>query len=310
MAGIINQTVVTEFILLGFSYQTRIKYTMFFIFLVVYVVTLIANSLVILVILTDSHFNSPMYFFLCNLSLIDLCYSSSSIPKSLEGMVANRSAITFPGCAAQMYCGLALGVAQCILLAVMAWDRYVAICRPLNYQVIMNKSVCYRLALITWCSAFLLSLVFVSVTLTTPFCGKHQIDHSACETKAVLRLACTDIHVREAVIFLMSVAILFIPVCIIFFTYTYIIFTILRMPSASGRHKAFSTCGSHLTVVILFFGTAMAMYLSPTSKNSAENNKVMSLFYGAVTPMLNPLIYTLRNNEVKGAVHRLFCRKT
>ncbi|XP_078504517.1 olfactory receptor 2B2-like [Lissotriton helveticus] len=305
MSQTINQTMVNEFILLGFSYQRQIKYAMFSIFLVIYLVTIVANIIIIILIQVDSKLHSPMYFFLCNLSVIDLWYSSANVPKGLEGFIEGRSVITFAGCAAQMYCALSLGITQCILLAVMAWDRYIAICNPLNYVMVMNRSFCIRLAAITWCSGFLLSVVHVSVTLTVPFCEHHKIDYPSCEVTAVLRLACMDIRFREAVIFLMSVMILLVPFSIILFTYSYIISTILRMPTTAGRQNAFSTCGSHLLVVTLFFGTAIAMYMRPRSMISPENDKVISMFYGAVTPMLNPLIYSMRNKDVVQAFHKL-----
>ncbi|XP_069461142.1 olfactory receptor 2D2-like [Ambystoma mexicanum] len=307
--GRVNETVVTEFILLGFPSLAEIQYAMFSVSLMIYLVTLSANSLIIAVIRADHRLHSPMYFFLCNLSLIDIFYSSSNAPKALEGFLVKRNVITFFGCAAQMYCALSLGITQCILLAVMAWDRYVAICKPLNYHMIMSKRTCVQFAVLTWSSGFLLAVVHVSVTLTAPLCGHNQIDYPSCEVTAVLRLACTDIRLREAVIFLMSVAILIIPFAIILLTYSCIIATILRMPSAAGRQRAFSTCGSHVTVVTLFFGTAMAMYMRPRSMISIKSDKILTLFYGAVTPMLNPLIYTLRNKEVKGALTKLLCRK-
>ncbi|XP_069092561.1 olfactory receptor 2K2-like [Pleurodeles waltl] len=309
MSQVINQTVVNEFILLGFSYQRQVKCAMFSIFLVIYLVTIVSNILIIILTQVDSKLQSPMYFFLCNLSCIDLCYSSANVPKGLEGMMVGRSFITFAGCAAQMYCALSLGVTQCILLAVMAWDRYIAICNPLNYVIVMNRSFCIRLAVITWCSGFLLSVVHVSLTLTVPFCGHRKIDYHSCEVTAVLRLACTDIRLREAGIFVMSVIILFIPLCIILFTYSYIISTILRMPTTAGRLKAFSTCSSHLLVVSIFFGTAMAIYMRPKSMISSKNDKVISVFYGAMTPMLNPLIYSMRNKDVMQAFQKLLWHK-
>ncbi|XP_069461140.1 olfactory receptor 2B2-like [Ambystoma mexicanum] len=309
MTGRVNHSVTSEFTLLGFSYTTQIKCAIFSILLLIYMVTLSANSLIITVIRVDHHLHSPMYFFLCNLSFIDLLYSSSTVPKVLEGLVVKRNVITFFGCAAQMYCALSLGITECILLAVMAWDRYVAICKPLNYHMIMNKRTCVQFAVLTWSSGFLLAVVHVCITLTAPLCRHSNIDYSSCEVTAVLRLACTDIRLREAVIFLMSVAILIIPFSIILLTYSCIISTILRMPSAAGRQRAFSTCGSHVTVVTLFFGTAMAMYMRPRSMISIKSDKILTLFYGAVTPMLNPLIYTLRNKEVKGALTKLLCRK-
>ncbi|XP_069461159.1 olfactory receptor 2K2-like [Ambystoma mexicanum] len=303
-----NQSLVTEFILLGFSASPQIKIVLFVVFLAIYLVTLIANSLIITVVRSDSRLHSPMYFFICNLSFIDLCYSSTNCPTCLDGLFSETSTITFSGCVTQMYMGFSLGSTQCILLALMSWDRYVAICNPLNYPRILRRSVCMRLTIATWTAGFLLPIVHVSIIMTVPFCGQNRINHVVCELAAVLHLACIDTHLIQAVIFLFSVITLVAPLSLIIFTYLHIISTILRMPTSTGRHKAFSTCGSHLTVVTLFYGTAIAMYMSPRSLISRENEKVVSLIYGLMTPMLNPLIYTLRNKEVKGSMKKMFSR--
>ncbi|XP_069461138.1 olfactory receptor 2F1-like [Ambystoma mexicanum] len=299
---------MTDFILLGFSYSQEIKYVLFALVLVIYLVTLIANGLILTVVVANANLHSPMYFFLWNLSCVDLFYSTTSIPKGLEGFLKERNLITFYGCAAQMYFALSLGIVQCILLAVMAWDRYIAICYPLNYTLIMNTGTCCKLAAITWCNGFLLSVVHVSVTLPLPRCGKNVVDYATCEVTAVLRLACGDIRLSEIVIFVMSVGILLVPLSLVLFSYTYIVATILKMPTAEGRRRAFSTCSSHLVVVTLFYGSAMVMYLRPRSMVSPEKDKVISVFYAVLTPALNPLIYTLRNKEVKGALKTLLPR--
>ncbi|XP_069461157.1 olfactory receptor 2K2-like [Ambystoma mexicanum] len=300
-----NQSLLKDFILLGFSVSPQIKIVLFVVFLTIYLVTLIANSLIITVVRGDSRLHSPMYFFICNLSFIDLCYASTNVPTCLQGFLSERNTITFVGCVSQMFFGLSFGATQCMLLAVMAWDRYVAICNPLNYQLIMNRSVCSRLTIATWAVGFLNAIVHVSFTMTTPFCGRNKINHAVCELAAVLRLACVDTRLIEAVIFVVSIIVLVAPLSLIIFTYIHIISTILRMPTSTGRHKAFSTCGSHLTVVSLFYGTAIAIYMSPRSLISRENEKYISLIYGLVTPALNPLIYTLRNKEVKGSMKKL-----
>ncbi|XP_078504521.1 olfactory receptor 2K2-like [Lissotriton helveticus] len=302
-----NQSQPTEFILLGFSFPSQMVLVFFFGFLVIYLVTIIANVLIIVVVKTDSQLHSPMYFFICNLSFLDLCYSSTNIPKCLVGFLSEINHITFVGCVIQMYLGISLVDTQCILLAVMAVDRYVAICNPLNYQRLMTKTTCIVLSVVVWTCGMLLATVQVSFTMRVPFCG-YKINHVVCELAAVLRLSCVDTHLVEAVIFVIGVVVLMAPLCCITFTYFHIISTILGIATASGRRKMFSTCSSHLTVVIIFFGTITVMYMRPRSMISTEKEKVISLCYGLVTPALNPLIYTLRNREVKGAVKKLLSR--
>ncbi|XP_069461160.1 olfactory receptor 2K2-like [Ambystoma mexicanum] len=303
-----NQSSVMDFILLGFSVSPQIKIVLFVVFLTIYLVTLIANSLIITVVRGDSRLHSPMYFFICNLSFVDLCYSSTNVPTCLDGFLSETNTITFSGCVTQVYMGYSLGAIQAILLAVMSGDRYVAICNPLNYPRILRRSVCMRLTIATWAAGFLLPIVHVSLTMTVPFCGQNKINHVVCELAAVLSLACVDTRLIEAVIFVVSIIVLVAPLSLIIFTYIHIISTILRMPTSTGRHKAFSTCGSHLTVVSLFYGTAIAIYMSPRSLISRENEKFVSLVYGLMMPMLNPLIYTLRNKEVKGSMKKMFSR--
>ncbi|XP_069092559.1 olfactory receptor 13C4-like [Pleurodeles waltl] len=302
-----NQSLVSEFILLGFCVTQMINVLLFALFFISFLVTLLANGLIIMVILAESRLHSPMYFFICNLSLLDLCYSTTNIPTCLKGFLSRKNTITYHECVAQMFMGLSFGVTQCFLLAVMAWDRYVAICNPLNYPRLMNKSICMKLATASWISGFTLSLVQVSFTMTVPFCGRIKINHVVCELVALLRLACMDIHFIEAAIAGICVIVLVAPVSLIVFTYHHIISTILRLP-ASERHKAFSTCSSHLTVVTMFYGTLIVMYMRPRSMISIEKEKVASVFYGVLTPALNPLIYSLRNKEVKGALTNLLRR--
>ncbi|XP_069092558.1 olfactory receptor 13C8-like [Pleurodeles waltl] len=303
-----NQSLVNEFILSGFSIPPQLRVVLFPVFLVIYLITLFANSLIIAIVQTNPRLHSAMYFFLCNLSFLDLCFLTTEIPICLKGFLLEKNTITYSGCVTQMYLGLALGVTECLLLAVMALDRYYAICNPLNYQRVMSKAACIKICIATWTSGFLISVIHVSFTITVPFCGHNKINHVVCEVLAVLRLACIDIRLIEAVISGVGVVVLLVPLSLIIFTYIHIISTILRMPTASGRHKAFSTCGSHLMVVTLFYGTTIDMYMSPRSMISMESEKVISVFYGLVTPALNPLIYTLRNKEVKEAVKKICSR--
>ncbi|XP_059570152.1 olfactory receptor 13C9-like [Alligator mississippiensis] len=303
-----NQTMVAEFIFTGFSNQliTRIILTGFF--FLVYLVTLLGNGLIILLTICDPHLHTPMYFFLNNLSLLDICYSSSIIPQALVNFSVERPTISLARCFCQMLISLFLGSTECFLLAVMAYDRYVAISNPLRYTIIMSKTRCIHLALVSWIVTILLTVVPFFV-MPSQFCGKNEIDHFTCEVLAVMKLVCSDTSKNQIFMFASASLTLFAPFFFILFSYMRIIMTVLRIHSLDGRSKAFSTCGSHLTVVTIFYGTAMFMYLKPQSKSSQEQDKIITVFYGIVTPMLNPLIYTLRNQEVKAALRRVTGRK-
>ncbi|XP_006035600.2 olfactory receptor 13H1-like [Alligator sinensis] len=303
-----NQTMVAEFIFTGSSNQliTRIILTGFF--FLAYLVTLLGNGLIILLTICDPHLHTPMYFFLNNLSLLDICYSSSIIPQALVNFSVERPTISFARCFCQMLISLFLGSTECFLLAVMAYDRYVAISNPLRYTVIMSKTRCIHLALASWIVTILLTVVPFFV-MPSQFCGKNELDHFTCEVLAVMKLVCSDTSKNQIFMFASASLTLFAPFFFILFSYMRIIMTILKIHSLDGRSKAFSTCGSHLTVVTIFYGTAMFMYLKPQSKSSQEQDKIITVFYGIVTPMLNPLIYTLRNQEVKAALQRVTGRK-
>ncbi|XP_029460786.1 olfactory receptor 5V1-like [Rhinatrema bivittatum] len=297
-----NQTMVTEFILLGLSAQPETQVILFVIFLIVYMITLVGNILILTVVIIDHHLHTPMYFFLCNLAFLDICYSSMNVPNMIINFLSEKKTISFSACVAQMYISLSLGETECILLAVMAYDRYVAICNPLRYTVIMNRSICIKIAVITWISGFFLAVVHIAFTFQLPFCGHNQLNHFLCEVPAMLRLACADTTINEIVIFVVGVIILMTPVSFILVSYIHVIRAILKISSADGRQKTFSTCASHLTAVTLFFGSAMFMYMRPRSSFTAEVDKRATVFYVVIIPMLNPLIYTLRNKEVKGVV--------
>ncbi|XP_037377883.1 olfactory receptor 2D2 [Talpa occidentalis] len=298
-----NQTQVTEFLLLGLSDDPYTQQLLFILFLGVYLVTVLGNLLLMTLVQMDSRLHTPMYFFLCNLSLADLCFSTNIVPQALAHLLSRRKVISFPRCAAQLLLFLIFGCTQCALLAVMSYDRYVAICKPLQYPSIMTWRVCVQLAAGSWASGMLVSVVDTTFTLRLPYRGSNSISHFFCEAPALLTLASTDIHTTEMVIFLMGVVILLIPVSLILVSYGHIIVTVIRMKSAAGRLKAFSTCGSHLIVVILFYGSAIVTYMTP--KSSKEQEKLVSVFYAMVTPMLNPLIYSLRNKDVKGALRKV-----
>ncbi|XP_063788408.1 olfactory receptor 5AR1-like [Pseudophryne corroboree] len=296
-----NNTVVTEFILLGLSSEPRTQVIIFFVFLLVYISMLIGNISILILILTDISLHTPMYFFLFNLSFLDVCYSSSTVPRMLKDLMSVKKTISYAECATQMYISLCLAQSECILLSIMAYDRYVAICYPLHYTTIMSKMVCVRLAIGTWISGVPLSTSLVTITLNVNRCGKNEINNFVCEVPEVLSLGCENILFVEFIIFVISVIILMIPVTFILISYSQIISCILKIKSAAGQRKAFSTCGSHMTVVTLLYGSAMAVYMKPRSSSAAGTDKFIAIFYVVIIPMLNPLIYSLRNNDVKAA---------
>ncbi|KAM5224001.1 olfactory receptor 10A7-like [Hipposideros larvatus] len=300
---------VTEFVFLGLSSQPKMQLILFTIFLLFYLLTVAGNIIIITVIQIEPRLQTPMYFFLTNLSFLDICYISTNVPQMLSNMVGKKHTIPFSSCATQMYFSLAFGMIECVLLGVMAYDRYVAICHPLYYTVIMNRSICVQLAAISWSSSFLSSMVINVLTLSLPYCGPNVLNHFFCEVPSILRLACTDTSFTETVVFIFSIIIVFIPFLLVVVSYARILLSVLRMRSASGRHKALSTCASHLTVVALFYGTAIFMYMRPQSKSSRAGSKIVAVFYTVITPMVNPVIYSLRNQDVKGALRKAIAKQ-
>ncbi|XP_008069015.1 olfactory receptor 13C7 [Carlito syrichta] len=302
---------VMGFILLGLSAHPKLEKTFFVLILLMYLVILLGNGVLILVTLFDSHLHTPMYFFLGNLSFLDICYTTSSVPLILDSFLTLRKTISFSACAVQMFLSFAMGATECVLLSMMAFDRYVAICNPLRYPMVMSKAVYVPMAAGSWAAGITNSVVQTSLAMRLPFCGDNIINHFTCEILAVLKLACADISINVISMVVANMIFLAIPVLFIFVSYVFIIATILRIPSAEGRKKAFSTCSAHLTVVVVFYGTILFMYGKPKSKDAlgAEKqdlaDKLISLFYGVVTPMLNPIIYSLRNKDVKAAVRNL-----
>ncbi|XP_027715507.1 olfactory receptor 13D1-like [Vombatus ursinus] len=300
-----NQTFVTMFFLQGLA-AYPIFYSVFSLLsFIMYIIILLGNSFLITIIILDSHLHTPMYFFLSNLSFLDICYTSSSVPLILVNFLKDEKSISFVGCGTQMFFSLALGSTECVLLTVMSYDRYVAICRPLRYPVIMNKELCGWMAVSSWMTGVLNSLVQIILALGLPFCGNNVIDYLTCEILAVLKLACTDISLNVIIMIISNVILLVIPVLLIIISYAFILFTILRINSAEGKKKAFSTCSAHLTVVTMFYGTILFMYMKPKSKDSHATDELIALFYAVVIPMLNPIIYSLRNKDVKAAVKNL-----
>ncbi|XP_074140933.1 olfactory receptor 2D2-like [Sminthopsis crassicaudata] len=306
-----NQTWVTEFFLLGLSDDPQTQRLLFVLFLAVYCSTILGNLLLTSLVLLDSQLHKPMYFFLCNLSLADLCFSTTTVPQALIHMLSGRKLISFTGCAVQVLLFLFFGSTQCALLGVMSYDRYLAICDPMHYPLIMTWKLCGILALGCWSSGLLASLVDSTFILGLPYQGDNHIAHFFCEAPALLVLASADTHRTELVIFLLGVVIIVTPMSLILVSYVCIIISIIKMKTVSGRLKAFSTCGSHLIVVILFYGGAIINYMIP--KSSLDLGKIISVFYAVVNPMLNPLIYSLRNEDVKKAFRNAankkpFCR--
>ncbi|CAD7671636.1 unnamed protein product [Nyctereutes procyonoides] len=304
-----NQTSVAEFIFLGLSQDLQTQILLFVLFLIIYLLTVLGNLLIIIVIFMDSRLHTPMYFFLRNLSFADLCLSSSIVPQVLVHFLAKRKIISFLGCMAQIVVSLMIGCTECALLAVMSYDRYVAVCKPLHYSSIMTQQVCLQLAIGSWASGALMSLVDTTFTFQLPYQGQKIINHYFCESPALLKVASADTYSTEMAIFAVGVVMLLVPVCLILVSYWNIISTVIQMKSGEGRLKAFSTCGSHLIVVVLFYGSAIFNYMKPNSKIINESDKVISTFYAVVTPILNPIIYSLRNKDVKDGLRKLAGRK-
>ncbi|XP_027394180.1 olfactory receptor 12-like [Bos indicus x Bos taurus] len=290
-----------KFVLDGFQTQALL----FALFLALYVVAILGNLTIIMVITLDARLHSPMYFFLKNLSFVDLCYSSVIYPKALANFLSSSKVITFAGCATQFFFFSMVGTTEAFLLAVMAYDRLVAICSPLCYPISMRPSVCACLVLGTYCGGCVNSILQTSFTFSLPFCSSNHIDHFFCDVLPLLKLACADTIINELVMFGLCGVITVGTILVILTSYGYITVTILKMRSGRGRHKLFSTCGSHLTAVSIYYGTVFVMYVQPGAVESMQQGKVVSVFYTLVIPMLNPLIYSLRNKEVKDALWRL-----
>ncbi|KAM4693075.1 olfactory receptor 13D1-like [Discoglossus pictus] len=294
-----NQSIVIEFILLGLSSDPDIQVLLFPMFLIIYIITLSGNVLLIVAVTLDHHLHSPMYIFLTNLSLMDICYTSIIVPKMLMDLNSLKKSISFNGCIAQTFLYLFLGESECLILAFMSYDRFVAICNPLRYNMIMNKMTCARIIIASWMSGCIISLIDMFFTYSLTFCGPNIIDHFFCEVPLLLEMSCSDIAVNNIVKLVGSTILLLIPLFLILLSYIKIISAITRINS--GRNKAFSTCVSHLIVVVLFYGTAIFMYMTPRNLAGATD-KIVSVFYTIITPMLNPLIYSLRNKDVHRAL--------
>ncbi|XP_075413551.1 olfactory receptor 2F1-like [Tenrec ecaudatus] len=305
-----NLTWVNDFVLLGLSRDQRVQVGLFFLFGAAFLLTLLGNGLMVLLTGLDSRLHLPMYFFLGHLSVVDICYTSSGVPQMLVHLLQETKTISFARCGAQLFFSLALGGTEFLLLAAMAYDRYVAVCDPLRYAAAMSPRLCGLLAAVCWLVGLANSSVETAITMRLPTCGRNVLNHVACETLALVRLACVDITLNQVVIVASSVVVLLVPCCLVSLSYAHIAAAILRIRSSQGRRKAFGTCASHLAVVSMSYGMALFTYLQPRSAASAEQDKVVVLFYAVVTPMLNPLIYSLRNKDMKAALRRLLRGRT
>ncbi|XP_045714371.1 olfactory receptor 476-like [Phyllostomus hastatus] len=304
-----NCTQVTWFLLLGLTDQEGLKGTLFVLFLFIYSVTLVGNLGMIILIHMEPQLHTPMYFFLSILSFIDASLSTTDTPRLLENFITSGQSISFAGCVVQMALMLLQGTAECLLLAIMAYDRFVAICHPLLYHSIMSYRLRVQLVAATYTASAANSALLTGYVFNLPYCGPNVINHYFCDIPAVLQLACADTAEVEAIISSSSALIFFFTVTIILVSYAYILATICRMHSLEAQSKALSTCTSHLTIICLLYGTLIFMYTQPSSRNSLEQNKVVSVFYSVIIPMLNPLIYSLRNKDVKSAFKRRYLGK-
>ncbi|XP_054826611.1 olfactory receptor 1019-like [Eublepharis macularius] len=299
-----NQSAITEFILLGFTDNPQMQLPLFVMFLLVYIVTVIGNLGMIVLICVEPQFHNPMYFFLGNLSFIDLCYSSVIAPKMLADFLAKRKRIAYNVCAVQLYLFGFFADVECLLLALMAYDRYIAICNPLLYTVVMSQKACKHLMAIAYIIGLVDSMIQTSCTFQLSFCNSNVINHFFCDLPPLLELSCSNTFINEIVMFTFIGCIEGGSIGMILVSYVYILNTIMRMHSSESRHKAFSTCASHLTAVGILHGTILFMYFRPTTSYSMDQDKWASVFYTVVIPMLNPLIYSLRNKDVKQALAR------
>ncbi|MBZ3869963.1 Olfactory receptor 2B11 [Sciurus carolinensis] len=303
--ALINESHPGEFILLGFADLPWLELPLFIILLITYPMALLGNITIILVSKLDPRLHSPMYFFLTNLSFLDMCYTTSIVPQMLFNLGSSKKTISYMGCIIQLYIFHIMGGTECLLLSIMSFDRYVAICRPLHYTLIMNQRICTLLASIMWLTGVLFAFSEATLTLQLPLCGVNQLDHLLCEIPVLIKTACGEKEANELALSVVCIFILAIPLCLILASYASIGRAVLKIKSSEGRKKAFGTCSSHLIVVSLFYGPAISMYLQPSSSITRDQPKFMALFYAVMTPTFNPFIYTLRNKDVKGALRNL-----
>ncbi|KAB0360559.1 hypothetical protein FD754_004715 [Muntiacus muntjak] len=299
-----NDTEISEFLLLGFLEEPELQPLIFGLFLSIYLITVFGNLLIILAVSSDAHLHTPMYFFLSNLSFVDICFTSTTIPKMLWNIQTQNQIITYAGCITQIYFFLLSAVLDIFLLTVMAYDRFVAICHPLHYMVIMNPRLCFLLVLVSWTISVLNSLLQSLILLQLSFCTVVEIPDFFCDLSQIMQLACSDTFLNNMVMYLAVVLLGGGPLAGILYSYSKIVSCIYRISSAQGKYKAFSTCASHLSVVSLFFCKSLGVYLSSAATHISHSSATASVMYTVVTPMLNPFIYSLRNKDIKGALKR------
>ncbi|XP_043837271.1 olfactory receptor 6B2-like [Dromiciops gliroides] len=299
-----NVTNVREFILVGFPTALWLQYVLFAFFLLAYLFVLAENTTIVLVVWASAALHKPMYYFLASLSFLEVCYVSDILPKMLDSFLFQRRSISFAGCMTQLYFFSSLVCSECVLLASMAYDRYVAIGQPLRYSAIMTPGLCVQLVTLSYASGFTISMIKVYFISSATFCGSNIMNHFFCDISPILKLACTDFSTAELVDFVLAFIILVFPLISTMLSYGHICMAVLRMPSSSNRWKAFSTCASHLTVVVIFYMAMIFMYVRPQAIDSRSSNKFISAIYTVLTPIVNPLIYCLRNKEFKGSLKK------
>ncbi|KAM6214261.1 olfactory receptor 2AP1-like [Rhynchocyon petersi] len=311
-----NQTSVTEFILLGLTDDVQLQPVLFLFLLLTYALSIVGNLTIILLTLMNHHLQTPMYFFLRNFSFLEISFTSVFVPKMLINIGTGDKSISFANCFTQFFFAILLGATEFYLLAIMSYDRYVAICKPLHYTTIMSRRLCIQLVLCSWFAGLLVVIVPHTMTLQLSFCASNVINHYCCDYTILLHLSCSDTHLIETIDFILAAVTLIFTLVLVILSYTYIVRTILRIPSAQQRKKAFSTCSSHMIVVSLSYGSCIFMYVSPSTKGAATFNKSVAVLNTSVAPLLNPFIYTLRNQQVKiafkdtiGKIKTYFSRK-
>ncbi|XP_037669677.1 olfactory receptor 2AE1 [Choloepus didactylus] len=303
-----NQTSLADFILDGLFDDSLTHVFLFSLTMVVFLIAVSSNTLTILLISVDPRLHTPMYFLLSQLSLLDLMLISTTIPKMATNYLSGRKSISFMGCAAQHFLYLSVGGAECFLLAFMSYDRYVAICHPLRYTVLMNRKVGLTMVVMSWQGAFINSLIHTVILMHSPFCEPRKIHHFYCEFPAVVRLVCEDITVYEFTLYISTILMLLFPISLVSTSYAFILHSVIHMRSAGSKRNAFATCSSHLTAVSLLYGACIITYMRPRSQRTPMQDKVVSMFYSIIIPTLNPLIYTLRNKDIAKALRRVLGR--
>ncbi|XP_075399519.1 olfactory receptor 6N1-like [Tenrec ecaudatus] len=297
-----NRTLVTEFVFVRFSNSPRLQLFFFSLFLLVYLLSLVGNALIVLIVTLDGRLHTPMYFFISNLSLVELWYTTVTVPKMLANFLSPQGVISVPSCITQYYFFFALAATELFILTTMAFDRYAAICRPLHYPLLLSPHLCLTLAGVCWCMGFLCPMFPSFLLAKISFCTPNEINHFFCDADQIFRLSCTDTYTIQAVGYAFSTVIILGALVLTMASYAQILATILAMSSAAAQRKAFSTCAAHLSVVTIYFGTLIFMYVRPAVKYKSDSNKIVAIFYSVITPLLNPLIYTLRNKDVKDAL--------